>query len=92
MFRASLLDHGSSSAPTATSRFVDRRIHLAGVTAILPLSESLLLTGSYDDHVRLLEIPSSSQRGRVTELASLNLEGGVWRLKLLFEAKEGGDR
>ncbi|KAI9839744.1 MAG: hypothetical protein M1837_002032 [Sclerophora amabilis] len=60
----------------------------AGVTAILPIppdpqqpdSETrseLLLTGSYDDHVRLIN-PTSR-----TVLAKSNLEGGVWRLKFL---------
>lgn len=64
--------------------WTDKRIHGAGVTAILPLvlegKEGLVLTGSYDDHIRLLELPSIGRRNVLTEL---NLGGGVWRLKLL---------
>lgn len=58
----------------------DRKAHEAGVTAILPLSDVLVVTGSYDDHIRLLFTPVV---GRRQTLASLNLGGGVWRLKLL---------
>lgn len=58
----------------------DRKLHEAGVTAILPISEDLVVTGSYDDHIRLLLTPAS---GRRQTMASLNLGGGVWRLKLL---------
>lgn len=58
----------------------DRRLHQAGVTAILPLSDTLVVTGNYDDHIRLLSLPDV---GRRNTLAELNLGGGVWRLKLL---------
>ncbi|KAF2743519.1 WD-40 repeat-containing protein-like protein [Sporormia fimetaria CBS 119925] len=61
----------------------DKNIHGAGVTAILPLmdvSDDLVLTGSYDDHIRLIEAPAV---GRRRVLAEANLEGGVWRLKRL---------
>ncbi|EME81522.1 uncharacterized protein MYCFIDRAFT_119031, partial [Pseudocercospora fijiensis CIRAD86] len=58
----------------------DRKLHEAGVTAILPLSDTLVVTGSYDDHIRLLSLPSV---GRRQTLASLYLGGGVWRLKVL---------
>ena len=81
IFRASTLDSAS------TTRFVDRRIHGAGVTAILPLTDSLIVTGSYDDHIRLLAIPARGARGRILELARLNLGGGVWRLKLLSSSE-----
>jgi diphthamide biosynthesis protein 7 len=73
----------------------DRRIHAAGVTALLPLTSNLLITGSYDDHIRLLHIPSisasadggSERRGpmRPQVLAELDLGGGVWRIKVLEE-------
>lgn len=56
----------------------DRRIHQAGVTAILPLTYDLVVTGSYDDHIRLLSCPKV---GRRKVLAEANLGGGVWRLK-----------
>jgi diphthamide biosynthesis protein 7 len=70
------------------------RLHGAGVTAILPLplfgedGGRMVLTGSYDDHVRLLSIHDLHQTyglKRVTLLAEMNLEGGVWRLDLVSE-------
>ncbi|KAF2772547.1 hypothetical protein EJ03DRAFT_187499 [Teratosphaeria nubilosa] len=61
----------------------DRRSHHAGVTAILPLRSDLILTGSYDDHIRLISAPI---QGRRTVLAESNLGGGVWRLKLFDPA------
>lgn len=62
----------------------DRRSHQAGVTAILPLAteEDILITGSYDDNIRVLSAPLV---GRKQILAEENLEGGVWRLKLLHQ-------
>ncbi|KAF2173581.1 hypothetical protein M409DRAFT_15859 [Zasmidium cellare ATCC 36951] len=61
----------------------DRKLHEAGITAILPLSETLVITGSYDDHIRLLSLPHV---GRKQCLADLYLGGGVWRLKALPSA------
>lgn len=61
----------------------NRKLHQAGITAILPLSETLLITGSYDDHIRLLQLPKIPGDTRPKLLAELNLGGGVWRLKLL---------
>lgn len=63
-----------------TKLWQDRRIHQAGVTAILPFDNELVLSGSYDDHVRLLFTPFT---GRRQVLAEAYLGGGVWRLKLL---------
>ncbi|KAI7162517.1 WD40 repeat-like protein [Hortaea werneckii] len=63
-----------------TSLWQDRRIHQAGVTYILPLSRDLILTGSYDDHIRLISAPAV---GRRQVLAEANLGGGVWRIKPL---------
>jgi diphthamide biosynthesis protein 7 len=62
----------------------DRRSHQAGVTAILPLANEpdILITGSYDDNIRILYTPLL---GRKQVLAEENLEGGVWRLKMLEE-------
>lgn len=65
---------------TASPVWFDRKIHQAGVTAILPLTNELLVTGSYDDHIRLFSGPTV---GRRQVLAELNLGGGVWRLKLM---------
>lgn len=61
----------------------NRKLHHAGITAILPLSETLIITGSYDDHIRLLQLPKIAGGTRPKLLAELNLGGGVWRLKLL---------
>ncbi|THW34597.1 WD40 repeat-like protein [Aureobasidium pullulans] len=60
----------------------DRRSHQAGVTAILPVpsEQDILITGSYDDNIRVLHAPL---QGRKQVLAEENLEGGVWRLKML---------
>lgn len=58
----------------------DRKIHQAGVTAIIPLTTELIVTGSYDDHIRLISAPS---QGRRRVLADEDLGGGVWRLKSL---------
>jgi diphthamide biosynthesis protein 7 len=54
--------------------------HEAGVTAILPLANDLLITGSYDDNIRLIAAPPV---GRRQVAAELNLGGGVWRLRML---------
>ncbi|KAK5743420.1 hypothetical protein LTR17_002595 [Elasticomyces elasticus] len=63
-----------------THQWQDRKAHEAGVTAIVPLSSDLVLTGSYDDHLKLLSAPLA---GRRQVLADANLGGGVWRLKIL---------
>ena len=64
----------------ATQLWTDRKLHEAGVTSILPLANDLLVTGSYDDRIRLLSAPAL---GRRKVLAELDLGGGVWRLKTL---------
>ena len=90
--------------------WIDRRIHQAGVTALLPIPQPsvsllqpcltdttksysmkdatsisategfLLITGSYDDHIRLLYCPNV---GRKVVLAEENLDGGVFRIKFV---------
>jgi diphthine methyl ester acylhydrolase len=60
----------------------DSRTHFAGVTAILSISSDIILTGSYDDNIRILQI-SSPPPFRPRVLAEENLGGGVWRLKLI---------
>lgn len=72
--------HISAESEEHVRLWQDRKLHQAGVTAILPLSDTLVVTGSYDDHIRLLSVP---EVGRRKTLAELNLGGGVWRLKLL---------
>ncbi|KIW05676.1 uncharacterized protein PV09_03539 [Verruconis gallopava] len=56
----------------------NRRIHSAGVTAILPLQENLVLTGSYDDTLRVVILTKPPRL-----LAEKTMGGGVWRLKLI---------
>jgi len=63
------------------------RPHSSGVTYILPLpitspdGACILLTGGYDDFIRVYATHDTRKRGRV--LTELNLGGGVWRLRLL---------
>lgn len=73
--------------------------HDAGVTAILPLPLStqghgrLVVTGSYDDHLRVFAIHDLHQSHglkRVQLLTDANLGGGVWRLKLVDIQTAGG--
>ncbi|KAK8237005.1 hypothetical protein HDK77DRAFT_475346 [Phyllosticta capitalensis] len=77
----------------------DARTHGAGVTFILPLPlplpqtasssttpslpSPLLLTGSYDESLRLLAPPPPVGPRRVRELADVPLEGGVWRVSVV---------
>ncbi|KAK5116914.1 hypothetical protein LTR62_006635 [Meristemomyces frigidus] len=70
---------------SATQLWQDRRLHQAGITAILRLSTELIVTGSYDDHIRLISTPKT---GRRQVLAESNLEGGVWRLKVLSDSEQ----
>ncbi|KAA8645987.1 hypothetical protein EYZ11_004013 [Aspergillus tanneri] len=72
------------------------RHHTAGVTAILPLPIPLvggapwLLTGSYDEYLRVYH---ATRTGQV--LAEVGLGGGVWRLQMLrteHEPIDGRDR
>lgn len=64
----------------------DRRVHGAGVTAILPIASEVLITGSYDDRVRVMGVP---EVGRKSVLAECDLGGGVWRLRMMDDSKEG---
>ncbi len=64
---------------------LESRGHDAGVTAILPLlgqddGHELVVTGSYDEHIRLFAVPPF---GKPKNLAEKCLGGGVWRLKLI---------
>lgn len=67
---------------------VNVRGHEAGVTAILPLpcGKDIVVTGSYDDHIRVYSIQPLQETfgARKTRLlAEANLGGGVWRLRLI---------
>ncbi|EDX01035.1 diphthine methyltransferase [Drosophila yakuba] len=54
------------------------RAHMAGVTCLLshPRHKNHLLTGSYDEQLRLFDTRSMKRT-----LAQLDLSGGIWRLK-----------
>lgn len=72
-------NHNDAIASESFALREDRRIHGAGVTAILYLSHEIIVTGSYDSFIRVLHIPP---RGRFQVLAETDLDGGVWRLNL----------
>ena len=70
----------------------DIKTHEAGVTAILPIPNQttgaeVVLTGSYDEHIRVLVFPENSKKPKL--LAEQRLQGGVWRLKVLDLIKSG---
>jgi diphthamide biosynthesis protein 7 len=64
--------------PPPSVLWQNRKIHGAGVTAILPLTDTCCLTGSYDDYARIISVDK-----RPVCLSECNLGGGVWRLKLV---------
>ncbi|KAL6252510.1 hypothetical protein RBB50_000229 [Rhinocladiella similis] len=81
---------------TAMQLWKDRRSHTAGVVAILPLplitmlakddsasdlQFTPLVTGSYDERLRIFEIDPTTRRARF--ITETSLGGGVWRLKVL---------
>ncbi|KAL8851109.1 MAG: hypothetical protein Q9221_004005 [Calogaya cf. arnoldii] len=67
----------------------DLKTHGSGVTAIVPLwritfrNTQILLTGSYDEYIRLLYLKGGIKTAEV--MAKRRLDGGVWQLKLLQE-------
>lgn len=75
---------GANYAPSWIMSWSDKKAHHAGVTAILPIhvdsGNTWILTGSYDDHIRLIHAPTV---GRRQVHAEMDLGGGVWRLKVL---------
>ncbi|KAL4921802.1 hypothetical protein BDW62DRAFT_197508 [Aspergillus aurantiobrunneus] len=87
-------DENSNVPPLILNADDKARHHTAGVTAILPLpiplshplasGEPLVLTGSYDENLRVYH---ATRGGRV--LAEAGLGGGVWRLQLLETVTAG---
>ena len=72
----------------------DKSSHEAGVTALLPLvpvidSTQLILTGSYDENVRLLFIDEIYPKPGI--FVEKNLGGGVWSLKQIHYIAPKGD-
>lgn len=83
-------------AEISASQGLIKREHNAGVTAILPLPSGsrdveLLVTGSYDDHIRVfrLGLPHEHQWKAPRALLERSLGGGVWELKLM-KCRVGG--
>lgn len=79
--------HQMNPGQTMTETIIrDEKAHGAGVTAILPIAtgvenEEVLVTGSYDEFIRVLTLGTSNRRAQV--LCEKALGGGVWRLKCL---------
>lgn len=94
------LDHTALSAVGVelAGSWQTRRFHSAGVIAILPLTLNtrhgteaplFLLTGSYDDNLRLLAMPQQPER-RVPPvvMGEWQMDGGVWKIKIMNLSKQ----
>lgn len=57
-------------------QIVKNKCHIAGVTSFLSYDESRLMTGSYDEHLRIFDT-----RNWREPLSELPLGGGIWRIK-----------
>lgn len=82
--------------------WMNTRIHQAGVTAVLPVTldfdedvssvPEILITGSYDDHIRVLRIPTpKNQLRQPLTIGEKNLGGGVWRVKMVKHIRPSTD-
>lgn len=68
------------------------------MTAIVPLpladeAGQLVVTGSYDESLRLLRLPAlrnGVMMGKRQVLAEVGLGGGVWRVKIMGMKQENG--
>lgn len=63
------------------------KLHGAGVTAIIQLTNEFIATGSYDDCLRIIRQPHLLG-ARPQTVKEVNLGGGVWRLKIIQESKQ----
>lgn len=63
---------------TSRAQTVNRKTHGAGVTCVVPSprDENVVVTGSYDDHVRLWDV-----RSMKAPMSELNVGGGAWRCR-----------
>lgn len=61
---------------TEAQQIVKNRSHIAGITSLLSFSEHCLISGSYDEQLRIFDTRSWRQ-----PLAELKLYGGIWRIK-----------
>lgn len=55
---------------------IKNKCHIAGVTSFLSFSENCLISGSYDEYLRIFDTRSWRQ-----PVAELQLFGGIWRIK-----------
>ncbi|MCJ1244544.1 hypothetical protein MMC30_001742 [Trapelia coarctata] len=85
-------DADGAPEPGTLNAGFDSKIHSAGLTAILPFYaqvndqiQLVLLTGSYDERVRLLK---QGPNGRWKSVKERRLGGGVWRLKMISGGHE----
>lgn len=60
----------------AVQQTIKNKCHIAGVTSIFSFSEHCLITGSYDEYLRIFDT-----RNWRTPVTDLQLFGGVWRIK-----------
>ena len=73
-------------------RLRNQKAHGAGVTAVLDISAMMdsdalvLLTGSYDEYIRV--VVANVDQGSSRIVAEKRLGGGVWKLKLLERPSE----
>lgn len=60
------------------NKMLTNKSHIAGVTCLLshPKQEHILLTGSYDERLRIFDTRSMKK-----PVSDINLYGGIWRLK-----------
>ncbi|KAI6377128.1 hypothetical protein MCOR25_002625 [Pyricularia grisea] len=104
---ASPAEGGAATTTTTTRTFDDalfnpakKSWHMAGVVSILPLpitlpsdGSQIVVTGSYDDHVRVCAVrPLHETYGMATArvLAELHLGGGAWRLRVMEMVADPG--
>ncbi|KAF9873605.1 WD-40 repeat-containing protein [Colletotrichum karsti] len=92
-------NHETISTVTTQYPPLNIRDHGAGVTAILPVpirladGSMIVVTGSYDDTIRVLSVQHPHETYGIRKfkrLADENLGGGVWRLKLIDLQEEDG--
>ncbi|KAL9127984.1 MAG: hypothetical protein Q9217_003245 [Psora testacea] len=88
------LDSGNPEDDLYTPFSQDTKLHTAGVTAILTIpirqcATEVLITGSYDEYIRVVAVDPSKNYWRT--LAEERLHGGVWKLQelSLVRAHEG---
>lgn len=62
-----------------SSKTMTNKSHMAGVTSLLSFEnkEHILATGSYDENLRIFDTRAFKE-----PLTSINLKGGIWRIKL----------